>query len=286
MSLREKYRRLMQITPKSHVYLGFVSSIVSAFAMPVTSWNIATGVFILLGMFGWGTLLEFCLYKLKIFLLIAVIQGLVQYSIKYFYGMAANEASFALRRSMYVSVLSKHMGFFDAKQNSPAVLASVMNKDTQTINGVSGEGLAIFIEGAFSVVIALAFGVVFSWKISVVAIAVAPLQYFANVSLIKWQSQLGKDLADWQKQATLLAGDLIKNQKQVLAMANQELMLQEYEMLLANNSGKVLWSICRIAFVFGVSRSSLLICYSLIFLASAFLMESDPNSSGPMLFTA
>ena len=46
-----------------------------------------------------------------------------------------------MREVLYQSILQKHIGFFDHKDNSTGVLTSAMASDTSIINGVSTEAL-------------------------------------------------------------------------------------------------------------------------------------------------
>ncbi len=64
------------------------------------------------------------------------------FSQKFTFGVIGESVTFKLRSQLYLAILSKHMGFFDEKENAPGNLTSSIANDTQTINGVSAEGLA------------------------------------------------------------------------------------------------------------------------------------------------
>ena len=64
---------------------------------------------------------------------------------------------------LYGSILSKHIGWFDEKDNAPGQLSTVLASDAQTINGVSAEGLASQLESACALLGGLTIGFVLCW---------------------------------------------------------------------------------------------------------------------------
>jgi ATP-binding cassette subfamily B (MDR/TAP) protein 1 len=61
---------------------------------------------------------------------------------KIVFGTLGETVTLKIRKNLYSSILSKSIGWFDVKENSPGQLATVLASDTQVINGVSTEGLA------------------------------------------------------------------------------------------------------------------------------------------------
>jgi len=78
------------------------------------------------------------------------------------------------------------MGWFDEKENSPGVLSATMASDTQTINGVSAEGLAASMEGACAVLVGVVIGFVYSWNISLVCLGCVPFMILGSIMNIKF----------------------------------------------------------------------------------------------------
>lgn len=71
--------------------------------------------------------------------LIALFTGFSQ---KFCFGVIGENVTLKIRKQLYSSILMKHIGFFDEKENAPGVISSSMASDCQVINGVSAEGLA------------------------------------------------------------------------------------------------------------------------------------------------
>jgi ATP-binding cassette subfamily B (MDR/TAP) protein 1 len=91
-----------------------------------------------------------------------------------------------IRKQLYGSILEKHLGWFDEKENSPGVLSATMASDVQTLNGVSAEGLAASLEAMFGLLSGVVIGFIFNWKISLVCLACVPFMTFANIMNIKF----------------------------------------------------------------------------------------------------
>ncbi len=125
-----------------------------------------------------------------------------------------------VRRQLYSGILSKHMGWFDSKDNAPGVLSATMASDTQTVNGVSAEGLASSLEGGFAILVGVVIGFSYNWQISLVCLGCVPFMVFANIMNIKFQAGMSSDSDG--KEANLLAGDSILNYRTVASFANED----------------------------------------------------------------
>lgn len=80
-----------------------------------------------------------------------------------------------IRRTLYLRILEKDIGFFDYKENNASVLTSSMAEDTGLINGASTESLDPYIDSAFSLLGGIALGFYFCWQMSLVCIGLTPI---------------------------------------------------------------------------------------------------------------
>jgi ATP-binding cassette subfamily B (MDR/TAP) protein 1 len=67
------------------------------------------------------------------------------------------------------------MGWFDKRENAPGVLTSILASDVQTLNGASTEGAAVICESMFALIVGIILGLIFNWKIALVALGVTPI---------------------------------------------------------------------------------------------------------------
>ena len=94
---------------------------------------------------------------------------------KWSFNKLGEEVTFQIRNLLYESILRKHMGFHDYRENGSAVLTSAMAEDSAIINGVSTESVGPMVDGYCGLLIGLALGLAYSWKLALVCCAIAPL---------------------------------------------------------------------------------------------------------------
>lgn len=86
-----------------------------------------------------------------------------------------------MRKEMYESVIQKHIGWHDDRENAAGILTSVLAKDTAVLNGASVEGVSVMVESACALLTGLIAGFYFSWQVALVALGVVPLMTIGGV---------------------------------------------------------------------------------------------------------
>jgi len=97
-----------------------------------------------------------------------------------------------------------------------------MAGDTQTINGVSAEGLATSLEAGCGVLAGIVAALIYNWKICLVCLACVPLTMIGGILNAKFSAGLSKDIDSSSKDANLLSGDAILNYKTVASFGNED----------------------------------------------------------------
>jgi len=122
-----------------------------------------------------------------------------------------------VRNLVYVSILNKHIGWFDNRDNSPSVISATLAKDTSIVNGVSTESISPSLEGGMAFVIGLCIGFYYSWEMSVAMFLVSPIMAVGAALEMKYMAggDNEKDSEGLWKEANLLSGDAIINYKTV-----------------------------------------------------------------------
>jgi ATP-binding cassette subfamily B (MDR/TAP) protein 1 len=100
---------------------------------------------------------------------------------KYTFGTIGENVTLKIRRQLYASILEKHIGWFDNKENSPGQLSTILASDAQTINGVSAEGLASQLEASCALIGGITLGFIFCWRESIVCLFCVPFMIVASV---------------------------------------------------------------------------------------------------------
>jgi len=109
---------------------------------------------------------------------IAVCAFIMPFFARLIWGLLGESMTKNIRHKLYTSLLRKHIGWFDNKENSSGQLTSIIASEAQTLNGVSTEAVGTILESMNGLIVGLVVGLIYSWKISLVAIAASPLMMF------------------------------------------------------------------------------------------------------------
>ena len=103
--------------------------------------------------------------------LVSFVTGFTQ---KFLFGIIGENITLNIRDKLYSALVKKNIGWFDNRENAPGVLNSVLASDVQALNGASTEGFAVILESLFAIVVGVALGFSFHWRISLVALGCVP----------------------------------------------------------------------------------------------------------------
>mmetsp|Transcript_8767 Transcript_8767/g.6512 ORF Transcript_8767/g.6512 Transcript_8767/m.6512 type:complete len:99 (+) Transcript_8767:2409-2705(+) len=97
------------------------------------------------------------------------------------------------------------------RENAAGVLTSVLASDASQLSGASTEGLGIILESIFGLLCGIVISFIFSWRISLIALAVAPCMMIGGALNAKFQAGFSEHDEVAYKDADLLSGDSILN---------------------------------------------------------------------------
>ncbi len=187
---------------------------------------------------------------------------------------------------MYGALLKKNIGWFDDRDNAPGILNSVLAKDVQALNGASTEGSAVIMESSFAMVVGLAIGFSFHWKISLVALGCVPFMVIGGAINTKFQSGYSNDDEDAYKKANLLAGDTILNYRTVASFGHDYLIIKEYDKMVEEPLQQSFKKAQTIGFWFGFSQFVQNAVFALLYWAGAKFQVSQGTQDGANIFIA
>lgn len=173
---------------------------------------------------------------------------------KHSFGTLGENVTEKIRQSLYTSILRKHIGWFDDRDNATSVLTSAMAQDTSVINGVSTESLAPQLEGMCAILAGVAIGFYACWQEALVCLAVSPIMTIGNAMGIKFQLGLVDEQNALSKEANLLCGDAIINYRTVQSFGHEELVVKKYEEMLTPGHEKTKSYQFKSGFAFGLSQ--------------------------------
>ena len=74
--------------------------------------------------------------------IMAIISAFANFTTKNSFGILGETVTEKVRQNLYSSILKKHVGWFDDRENATSVLTTAMFQDTSVINGVSTESIS------------------------------------------------------------------------------------------------------------------------------------------------
>lgn len=79
------------------------------------------------------------------------------------FGHLGSNVTTAVRTILYHSILEKHIGWFDLRDNGVSVLTSAMAQDTSQVNGTGTESLGPSAEAAFALLGGIGIALGYCW---------------------------------------------------------------------------------------------------------------------------
>jgi ATP-binding cassette, subfamily B (MDR/TAP), member 1 len=186
-----------------------------------------------------------------------------------------------MRELSFKAMISYETGFYDLPENNCSALSANLNSDCEKVSGLSGNILGIMIGLISSLVVAHGSAAYFSWRMSLVVLAIVPLLIFALSANFLAQMQ-GLIKFEYES-CTAIAADAIINYRTVKAFNLESEMKRRYlePVTLEFNAIKKKASIA--GFTYGLGFGLILFIYALLFWYGAKLVKDNLNGYNDMI---
>lgn len=138
-----------------------------------------------------------------------------------------------LTKRIRIQVLDKILTFepawFDEEVNSSGALCSRLSNEASLVKTLVADRVSLMVQTSSSIIIAMTMGLIISWKLALVMIAVQPLSilcYYAKKVVL---SNVSSDLAKAQNQSTQIAVEAVYNHKMVTSFGCESRILRLFE---------------------------------------------------------
>lgn len=71
--------------------------------------------------------------------------GFVNFTSKKFFGDLGAYMAKGVRTDLYLSLLTKHIGWHDQREHSPGLMSIILSRDTESLEGAATETQAIYL---------------------------------------------------------------------------------------------------------------------------------------------
>ncbi|KAK7339020.1 hypothetical protein VNO77_19659 [Canavalia gladiata] len=147
----------------------------------------------------------------------------------YCFGYMGEYLTKRVRETVLSKILTFEVGWYDLDENSSGAICSRLAKDANVVRSVVGDRLSLLVQTFSAVVTAYTMGLVISWRLSIVMIAVQPIIiacfYTRRVLLQSMSSKAVKA----QQQSSKLAAEAVSNVRTVTAFSSQDRILKMLE---------------------------------------------------------
>jgi len=114
------------------------------------------------------------------FFLIAIISLMLATVQNYMFASTAATLTAKLRCLSFRAILRQDIAFFDSDEHSTGSLTSNLSDNPQRVNGLAGITLGAIVQSVATIVSATILGLVFAWKLGLVALACSPILVFTG----------------------------------------------------------------------------------------------------------
>ncbi|KAB2613956.1 ABC transporter B family member 15-like [Pyrus ussuriensis x Pyrus communis] len=163
------------------------------------------------------------------FLGLAIFSLLINVSQHYNFAYMGEYLTKRIRERMLSKVLTFEVGWFDQDENSSGAICSRLANDANVVRSLVGDRMALVVQTMSAVTVACTMGLIITWRLALVMIAVQPLIivcFYTRRVLLKKMSQ--KAIKS-QEESSKLAAEAVSNLRTVTAFSSQNRLLKMLE---------------------------------------------------------
>ena len=164
-----------------------------------------------------------------IFLSLGVISFIANLCQHYNFAIMGERLTKRVREKMLGKLLTFEIGWFDEDDNTSAAICARLATEANTVRSLIAERMSLLVQVSFSASLAFALGLLASWRVSIVMIAMQPLliaSFYSKSVLIKSMSAKIKKA---QSEGSQLASEATINHRTITAFSSQERILGLFE---------------------------------------------------------
>ncbi|KAG6548050.1 hypothetical protein Mapa_010484 [Marchantia paleacea] len=223
-------RRLLELSKAEwrQAVLGSVGAIMYGLIQPLYAFFLASTVYIFF-MADHGKLLRAASRTSGVFVGLGAaccVANLLQH---YYFAEMGERLSKRVREKMLSKVLTFEMGWFDRDENSSGAVCSRISSEANVVRSLVGDRISLIVQTVTAIVFACALGLVLTWRLASVMIAVTPLAimcFYAKKALLQRTYQLTRKA---QEAGSQVASEAVTHHRTIAAFALQDKVVGIFE---------------------------------------------------------
>ncbi|KAG5535022.1 hypothetical protein RHGRI_022957 [Rhododendron griersonianum] len=172
-------------------------------------------------------------YKTRIYSLcfagLAIVSMLVNVIQHYNFAYMGEHLTKRIRERMLSKILTFEVGWFDRDENSSGAVCSRLAKDANVVRSLVGDRTALLIQTLSTVTTACTLGLVITWRLALVMIAVQPLIVVCFYMKRVFLKSMSEKAMKAQDESSKVAAEAVSNLRTVTAFSSQARVLQMLE---------------------------------------------------------
>jgi ATP-binding cassette subfamily B (MDR/TAP) protein 1 len=221
-----------------------------------------------------------------VFEIVAVVSGGMTMLYTFSFGLSRERLVFNVRMKMFNKLLRLPISFYDQKENTAGAISIKLATDAFQLNNMVSGVLGVMCLNIATISTSLVFGLYYSWKVTLIALALSPLIAVVGSINTKVLMKFMSISQETEKFLGSLMSDSVCNVRTVKSLGRPKCFLSKFDEKLDElnrvNSEKHLKS----AILSGMSKGMIMFVEGIIFLIAAVLFQDNQVDSGRAVFTA
>ncbi|PUZ76060.1 hypothetical protein GQ55_1G260600 [Panicum hallii var. hallii] len=219
-------RMLLLNAPEwKHALVGSLSAILSGGIQPIYAYGMGSTFSIYYSKDHEEIKGKTRLYAL-IFLALVVISFLLNIGQHYSFSAMGEYLTMRIRERMLGKILTFEIGWFDQDDNSSGVICSQLAKDANIVRSLVGDRIALVVQTVSMVFIAFTVGLVISWRLALVMIAMQPFIIACSYARRVFLKSMSVKSIQAQAETSKIAADAVSNLRTITAFSSQDRILR------------------------------------------------------------
>jgi ABC-type multidrug transport system fused ATPase/permease subunit len=224
----------------------------------------------------------YCLYME----LIAVAGCVTTLLFTFAFGLASERLVYDIRMQLFNKLLRLPVSYYDKKENTAGAISIKLANDAFQLNNMVSGVVGVMCLNIATVSISLTLGLYYSWKVTLIALALSPLIGVVGALNMKIIMKFTSISQETEKFLGSLMSDSVCNIRTVKSMGRPESFLQKFDEKLDELSKVNKEKFLKSAFTFGMSKGMIMFVEGVIFYIAAILFQDNQVDSGRAVFTA
>ncbi|RDX99992.1 ABC transporter B family member 15, partial [Mucuna pruriens] len=224
------FRRLLALSAPEwkHVVMGCLNAMLFGAVQPVYAFTMGSTILLYFHADHEEIVRKTRIYSFA-FLGLFVVSMLANIGQHYCFGYMGEYLTKRVRETVLSKILTFEIGWYDLDQNSSGAICSRLAKDANVVRSLVGDRIALLVQTFSAVITAYTMGLVISWRLSIVMVAVQPIMiacFYTKRVLLKSMSSKSTKA---QQQSSKLAAEAVSNLRTVTAFSSQDRILKMLE---------------------------------------------------------